>query len=73
MVVVAEPARRRRKPLTLTEAAAELGVSTQTLRRWADAGRIPVLRTLGGRRRFRPKDIEAARQQIGFPADEEES
>jgi excisionase family DNA binding protein len=58
--------------MTLTEAAAALGVSPHTLRRWADAGRIPVLRTLGGRRRFRPKDVEAARRQIGFPADEEE-
>ena len=32
------------------QAAELLGVSTDTLRRWADAGRLPTTRTAGGRR-----------------------
>ena len=37
---------------TLREAAMTLGVSTSRLRRWADAGRIESVRTIGGHRRF---------------------
>jgi len=37
--------------LTMAQAADRLGVSPPTLRRWADQGRIPVRRTLGGHRR----------------------
>ena len=32
------------------QAAELLGVSTDTLRRWADAGRLPTIRPTGGRR-----------------------
>jgi molybdopterin-binding protein len=32
------------------QAAELLGVSTDTVRRWADAGRLPTVRTAGGRR-----------------------
>ena len=38
--------------LTLHDASAMLGVATSTLRRWGDAGRVPMKRTLGGHRRF---------------------
>jgi excisionase family DNA binding protein len=38
--------------LSLQDASALLGVATSTLRRWADAGRVPMKRTLGGHRRF---------------------
>jgi diguanylate cyclase (GGDEF)-like protein/excisionase family DNA binding protein len=38
--------------VTLGEAAEALGVSTSTVRRWADTGRIQVVRTSGGHRRF---------------------
>ncbi len=34
----------------LGEAAAALGVSTDTLRRWVDAGRLASVRTAGGQR-----------------------
>jgi excisionase family DNA binding protein len=37
---------------SLQEASALLGVATSTLRRWGDAGRVPMKRTLGGHRRF---------------------
>ncbi|HEX9372058.1 MAG TPA: helix-turn-helix domain-containing protein [Roseiflexaceae bacterium] len=38
--------------LSLHDASALLGVATSTLRRWADSGRVPMKRTLGGHRRF---------------------
>jgi excisionase family DNA binding protein len=38
--------------LNVTQAAAFLEIDGDTLRRWADAGRIPSERTLGGHRRF---------------------
>jgi excisionase family DNA binding protein len=38
--------------LSLQEASELLGVTTSTLRRWGDSGRVPMKRTLGGHRRF---------------------
>jgi diguanylate cyclase (GGDEF)-like protein/excisionase family DNA binding protein len=38
--------------VTLGEAAIACGVSASTVRRWADTGRIAVVRTSGGHRRF---------------------
>jgi excisionase family DNA binding protein len=43
---------RGRLGLTVSEVASELGVSENTVRRWADAGYIQVFRTPGGQRRF---------------------
>ena len=40
-------------------AAAALGVSKDTLRRWYREGKFPGIRTPGGRLRFRPADIDA--------------
>lgn len=48
--------------LTIGEAARVLSVSVDTLRRWADAGRIPVVVLPTGHRRFRPEDIDAIRE-----------
>lgn len=45
--------------LTPGQAARILGVSTKTINRWANAGRIPCSLTLGGHRRFRPDVIAA--------------
>jgi diguanylate cyclase (GGDEF)-like protein/excisionase family DNA binding protein len=42
----------------LGEAAAALGVSTSTLRRWADTGRIQAVRTAGRHRRFPVSEIQ---------------
>lgn len=39
-----------------------LGVSSTTIKRWADAGRIPCYRTVGGHRRF---DAVAVRDLLG--------
>ncbi len=53
--------------LSLREASAQLGVHPSTLRRWADAGDIPVTITPGGHRRFARADLErfsADRQRL---------
>lgn len=44
--------------LSIGEAARILGVSVDTLRKYADDGRIPVTRTFGGQRRFKLADVE---------------
>jgi excisionase family DNA binding protein len=44
--------------LTLGEASRMLGVDPDTLRRWADTGKIDVLKTPGGHRRFLRESIE---------------
>lgn len=44
--------------LTLPQAAEQLGVHQTTLRRWADHGDIPFMRTPGGHRRFAQRDLE---------------
>jgi len=44
--------------LTLGEASRMLGVDPDTLRRWADAGKVEVLKTPGGHRRFLRESIE---------------
>ena len=49
----------RKDWLSLTEASSMLGVHPTTLRRWADSGSIPCLRTPGGHRRFRTADLVA--------------
>jgi excisionase family DNA binding protein len=43
----------------LGEASRLLGIAPGTLRRWADAGRIPVFTTPGGHRRFSRSTISA--------------
>jgi excisionase family DNA binding protein len=43
--------------VSLQEASALLGVTTSTLRRWGDSGRVPMRRTLGGHRRFSRQEI----------------
>ncbi len=44
--------------LPLGEASRLLGVDPDTLRRWADEGRIPAFTTLGGHRRFDRRALE---------------
>jgi excisionase family DNA binding protein len=43
--------------LTPAEVAAMFRVDPKTVTRWARAGRISALRTLGGHRRFRADEI----------------
>jgi diguanylate cyclase (GGDEF)-like protein/excisionase family DNA binding protein len=45
--------------LRLGEAATELGVSLNTLRRWSNAGKLTCYRSPGGHRRYRRGDVDA--------------
>ena len=42
-------------------AAAALGISIETLRRWEKAGKIAAFRTPGGQRRFDRSEIDRVR------------
>jgi len=50
--------------VTPGEAARFLHVSPKTINRWANDGRIPCIVTLGGHRRFRREDVDAAVRQM---------
>ena len=52
--------------LTPGQVARMLGVSPKTVYRWATAGRIPCIVTLGGHRRFRANDIAAVASSMGM-------
>jgi hypothetical protein len=45
-----------------------IGVATSTLRRWGDAGRVPMKRTLGGHRRFPRQAIERLAESLAREA-----
>lgn len=45
--------------LRLHEAAKYIGVHPDTLRRWANAGKVKVIKTPGKQRLFRPSDLES--------------
>ncbi len=49
--------------LTVSEAARALGVASQTIRDWADAGKLPTMRTSGGQRIFTRADVERVQQK----------
>jgi excisionase family DNA binding protein len=44
--------------LTSAEVARRFGVDVKTVSRWANAGKLPYFRTLGGHHRFRLADVE---------------
>ena len=45
--------------LTPREVAAMFRVDPKTVTRWAQAGKLQYVRTLGGHRRYRSMDVEA--------------
>jgi molybdopterin-binding protein len=57
-----------RKAYTATEAARELGISVDTLRRWDREGRIRTKRDSANRRLVSPKEIERLRADAGAGA-----
>jgi excisionase family DNA binding protein len=52
--------------LTPGQAAAMLQVSRQTVSRWADAGLLPCIVTLGGHRRFDREVVLGAAAHMGI-------
>ena len=58
--------RRKDSLLTPGEVAAMFRVDPKTVTRWAKAGKLNAIRTLGGHRRFRESEVRAyLDQQIG--------
>lgn len=57
--------------LTPAEVAAMFRVDPKTVTRWAKAGKLSSIRTLGGHRRYR--ETEVRRLLAGIPAQREES
>lgn len=49
----------------MSEAARLLGVSVDTVRRWADAGRLPTNLDAGGQRRVEGGDLAALAVELG--------
>lgn len=47
--------------LTTSETARELNVSAETIREWADQGKLSVRRTSSGQRIFERSDVERMR------------
>ena len=50
--------------LTPSEVAAMFRVNPKTVTRWARAGKISAIRTLGGHRRFRASEIQKFLDQV---------
>ena len=50
--------------LTPAEVAALFRVNPKTVTRWARAGKISAIRTLGGHRRFRASEIRQFLEQV---------
>ena len=51
------------KALNTSQVARMLGVSRQTIRKWAEDGLIPHRRLLNGQLRYDPAEIERLREQ----------
>jgi excisionase family DNA binding protein len=60
MTTVASP-RAELARLTARETADLFGVHLRTLEKWVAAGKLTVIRTPGGHRRFLPSEVEALR------------
>lgn len=58
------------RTLTASEAAALIGVSVATIRGWADSGRLPSHRTVGGHRRFEVEELREWLARRGAPPPE---
>lgn len=57
------PGKKEQKFVSIKEAAAILGVSSKTLRRWDKAGALPSSRTKGGHRRYSFAQISKFKEQ----------
>ena len=55
--------------LTPSEVAARFRVDPKTVTRWANAGKLSSIRTLGGHRRFRRSEVEELLAASGLAED----
>ncbi len=53
--------------LTPAEVAKRFGVNPKTVTRWAQAGKLTAIRTLGGHRRYRASEADALVKQSVEP------
>ena len=53
--------------LTSKDVALVFGVTTTTVREWAEEGKLPSFKTPGGHRRFRREDVYAVRDASAPP------
>ncbi len=51
---------------SVTEAASELGVHVNTLRKWVDKGRVAAIVLPTGRRRFTQEQLDQIKRDIGI-------
>ena len=73
--VVTRPNRRKPRLLRRWEVADLLGVSPNTVSRWAREGRLPTIATLGGHRRFKAdvvEDLMKRKPDESAPQDQDE-
>jgi excisionase family DNA binding protein len=52
---------------TVSETARRLAKSAQTIRDWADSGKLPAVRTRTGQRIFRRGDVERLARELNAP------
>ena len=55
--------------ITTRSAASLLGVGTTSVKRWADEGTLPCVKTAGGHRRFRRSDVMALLRRGDAPSE----
>ena len=55
--------------LNVGQAAAYLGVSAASLRKWSNQGLVPVYRTPGGQRRFSTGDLDEFMRSMRQPSE----
>jgi len=58
----------RNRLLNVGQAAAYLGVSAASLRKWSNQGLVPVFRTPGGQRRYDTHDLDEFMRSMRQPA-----
>ena len=63
----------RGRYLTRADVARRLGVTPNTVSRWAREGKLPCQMTLGGHRRFDGAVVEAIRRRLRLEGGEEEA
>ena len=65
VLTVAEALMAENELLTPSEVAVMFRVNPKTVTRWARAGKISAVRTLGGHRRFRASEIRRFLEEVG--------